>query len=125
MRILLPGLAVVLMTACTPPPPPSGGVGFGDYGEYQRQRAAEAEAQIAAQRNASLQSVPGPAQNSAVPFPSTGTGAPTAAELAQAGVSGAATLAQTQPYAQPQPVYPQPTVPAQPALVPSAAPAVN
>jgi hypothetical protein len=105
---------VLLMTACTPPPPPapSGGVGFGDYGEYQRRRAAEA--QIAAQESASLQSVPGPVPNQAVPFPSTATGAPTAAELAQAGVSGAATLAQTQTAAQ-QPLYPQPAQPVVPA----------
>jgi hypothetical protein len=117
MRILLPGLAVVLMTACTPPAPPqpSGGVGFGDYSEYQRRRAAEAEALIAAQRSASLQSIPGPVRNPAVPFPSTGTGAPTAAELAQAGVSGAASLAQTQ-QAYPQPAYPE-SVANQPALV--------
>ncbi len=113
MRILLPGLAVLLMSACTPPPPsqPAGGVGFGDYGEYQRRRAAEAEAQIAAQRGAPVQTVQGPVQNTAVPFPSTGTGVPTAAELAQAGVSGAATLAQTQTLA-PQPAYPQMTAPA-------------
>lgn len=126
MRILLPVLAVLLVTACTPPaPPPSGGVGFGDYGEYQRRRAAEAETQIAAQRSASPQSVPGPVQNSAVPFPSAGTGAPTAAELAQAGVSGAATLAQTQASVQPQSVYPQPIPETQPVLDPSATGAVN
>ena len=117
MRILLPGLAVLLMSACTPPPPaqPTGGVGFGDYAEYQRRRAAEA--QIGAQRSASLQTVQGPVQNQAVPFPSNATGAPTAAELAQAGVSGAATLAQTQTVA-PQPVYPQATQPAAVATAP-------
>lgn len=104
MRVLLPVLALLSVAACEPPPPQSysGGVGFGDYGEYQRMRAAQASTPV--------QTVQGPIGNAAEPFPQTqtpGTGAPTAAELAQAGVSGAASLAQTQP--------------AQPALPPSTA----
>ena len=80
-----------------------------------------------ARRFASTQTVQGPVANPAVPFPSSGTGAPTAAELAQAGVSGAAPLAQSQITAAPQqPVYPQTAAAAPaPATVPDAAPAVN
>lgn len=104
MRYLLPSLALVLVSACTPPAPADrvGGVGFGDYDEYQRRQAA-----AQAQRYAPAQSVQGPAQNAAVPFPSSGTGAPTAAELAQAGVTGAAPLAQTQAQVPVQTAAPQ------------------
>lgn len=126
MRYLLPCLALLLVTACVPSEPAArdGGVGFGDYDEYQRQQAA-----LQAQRYTTTQTVQGPVTNAAVPFPPTGTGAPTAAELAQAGVSGAAPLAQSQTAVVPQqPLYPQtasapPTT--APATVPDAAPAVS
>ncbi len=132
MRVLLPCLSLLLVAACVPPEPQDrvGGVGFENYGDYQRRMAYEAEARRAGAQP--VQTVQGPVQNPVVPFPSAaGTGAPTAAELAQAGVSGAAVLAQTQP----APVVPQPyaaasaTMPqlADPlsATVPPVAPPVN
>lgn len=117
MRVLLPVLALLGVAACEPPAPQpySGGVGFGDYGDYQRMRAAQASSPV--------QTAQGPVQNAAAPYSQTqvpGIGAPTAAELAQAGVSGAASLAQAQPV-QTQPAFPQTTA-ALPATVTPATP---
>lgn len=103
MRILLPGMALLLLAGCQPPIPDSrvGGVGFESYSQYQARRFAEAEARIAAP----TQVVQAPVQNPVVPFPTpTGsaaapapvTGAPSATELAQAGI-GSAPLARTVP----------------------------
>lgn len=128
MRALVPfGLAVLVLAGCEPPVPDSrpGGVGFESYSEYQRRHVAAAAAAGAP----SAQSVPGPVQNAAVPFPApatgyatapaTGTGAPTAAELAQAGIGSVPdtgpALAQTLP----------PADPTLPTGVPPAAPAVT
>ncbi len=115
MRNLVLCLSLVSVAACVPSEPNDriGGVGFENYADYQRRRAQEAQARNYAPAG---QTVQGPVQNAAVPFPSgtapTGTGTPTAAELARAGVSGAAALAQ-----------PAPTpVPAAPGAVASAAP---
>lgn len=133
MRPLVPfGLAILLLAGCQPPIPDSrpGGVGFEDYSTYQRRRMAEAEAARAAAAAAPPQTVAGLQQNPVVPFPppegsyvgapmAAGTGAPTAAELAQAGI-GAATLAPASPMTVPAPAYP-----ALPAGVPPAAPAVS
>lgn len=108
MRALVSfGFAILLLAGCQPPIPDSrpGGVGFEDYSTYQRRRLAEAEAARAAA--VPVQTVAGLNQNPAVPFPSTaggsagmigmaGTGAPTAAELAQAGI-GAGALAPAAP----------------------------
>lgn len=122
MRVLLPCLSLLLVAACVPPEPQDrvGGVGFENYADYQRRMAYEAEARVAGAQ---------PAQSATA-----GTGAPTAAELAQAGVSGAAALAQTQPYPAPQAQvqpYPAPQVAAPQvgaplaAVVPPVAPPVN
>ncbi len=90
MRILLPGLALLLLAGCQPPIPDSrvGGVGFESYADYQARRFAEAQARI----EAPAQVVQAPVQNPVVPFPApvtTGTGAPNATELAQAGIGSA------------------------------------
>lgn len=86
MRLLVPaGLAVLLLAACQPPIPDSrpGGVGFGDYADYQRQAAEAQAARIAAARPVNTVGAP-------APYPMTAgglaTGAPTAADLAQAGI---------------------------------------
>lgn len=105
MRILWPGLALLLLAGCQPPIPDSrvGGVGFESYADYQARRFAEAEARIAAP----AQVVQAPVQNPVVPFPApagagtatvagAGYGAPSASELAQAGI-GSAPLAGTAP----------------------------
>lgn len=129
MRSLVPfGLVVLLLAGCQPPIPDSRpqGVGFENYGDYQRRRAAEAEAASANAAAAQTQSLPGVVQNPAVPFPPpatgyagapaatgiAGAGAPTATELAQAGI-GAAPLAGAAAY--PAPAYPAPAYPAAPA----------
>lgn len=80
---------IVLMAAagCTPPPPvEQGGVGFGDYNAYLRAREAEA----AASRTVSVQAPVAPYDPYAAPM----DGAPTAEELARAGITGAASLPQ-------------------------------
>lgn len=127
MRYILPCLSLLVIAGCQPPDTEirSGGVGFESYSEYQNRRLAEAS-----QRNyAQVQTVPGPVPNAAVPYPQTasaGTGAPTAAELAQAGVSGASALAVAQQ--QPAPVYPQTnstTLAAAPATTVAAQPTSN
>ncbi|WP_347310408.1 hypothetical protein [Defluviimonas sp. SAOS-178_SWC] len=91
MRLLLPGLALLLVAGCQPPIPDSrvGGVGFESYSDYQARRYAEAQARIAAPS----QVVQAPVQNPVVPFPATAAaptdsayGAPTASDLAQAGI---------------------------------------
>ncbi len=130
MRALVPlGLSVLLLAGCEPPVPDSrpAGVGFESYSDYQRRHVAEAEAARAAAQTA--QAVPGPVQNAAVPFPAPagGTalppvagaaGAPSAAELAQAGIGAAPAAA---PLGQ---AMPQPADPALPAGVPPANPSV-
>ncbi len=132
MRALVPlGLSVLLLAGCEPPVPDSrpAGVGFESYSDYQRRHVAEAEAARAAAQTA--QAVPGPVQNAAVPFPAPaggysagpvvagGTGAPSAAELAQAGIGSlpetGPALAQTLP----------PADPTLPSGIPPAAPAVT
>ena len=42
MRIIWSSATVILLAACQPPVPyePVGGVGFGNYSDYQRQQAA-------------------------------------------------------------------------------------
>ncbi|OYX45270.1 MAG: hypothetical protein B7Z02_01475 [Rhodobacterales bacterium 32-67-9] len=90
MRILLSGLALLLLAGCQPPIPDSrvGGVGFENYSDYQARRYAEAQARI----NAPSQVVQAPVQNPVVPYPApagSATGAPSAAELAQAGIGSA------------------------------------
>lgn len=105
MRILLPGLALLLLAGCQPPIPDSrvGGVGFESYSDYQARRFAEAQARI----EAPAQVVQAPVQNPVVPFPApnaagattiagAGYGAPSASELAQAGI-GSSQLAGTAP----------------------------
>ena len=101
MRLLLPGMALLLLAGCQPPIPDSrvGGVGFESYSEYQARRYAEAQARI----SAPTQVVQAPVQNPVVPFPAPAmapgapvTGAPSATELAQAGI-GSAPLAGTAP----------------------------
>ncbi|MCB2125409.1 MAG: hypothetical protein H6897_03230 [Rhodobacteraceae bacterium] len=126
--LVISGLAVLLLAGCQPPVPDSraAGVGFEDYSSYQRRRVAEAEAARVAAASAPVQTVQGPVQNPAVPFPApagayagaaapAGTGAPTAAELAQAGI-GPATIA--------APIAPQQPSGALPAGVPPANAAV-
>lgn len=130
MRALVPfGLSVLLLAGCEPPVPDSrpGGVGFESYSDYQRRHIAEADAARAAGQGAPA--VPGPVQNAAVPFPpppggttlapvADGTGAPSAAELARAGIGGAPVGA---PLSQ---VTPQGADPALPSGVPPANPSV-
>ena len=125
MRLLLPCVTLLLVSACAAPETsaPAGGVGFQNYSEYQRRQAAAAEARYYSPNP--VQTVQGPLQNPAVPFPSAQTGAPTAAELAQAGVGGATALAQTQAAAAQQTAPLAQTTAALPASVPSAAPAVD
>jgi hypothetical protein len=130
MRTLVSlGLSVLLLAGCEPPVPDSrpAGVGFESYSEYQRRHVAEAASARAAGQGALA--VPGPVQNAAVPFPPPaggtalapvpgGTGAPSAAELARAGIGAA-------PAGVPlYPTTPQATDPALPAGVPPANPAV-
>lgn len=83
MRSLLPVLSLVALAACQPPVPNDalGGVGFGSYSEYQQQR----EAQLAAERNRQIQTVQPPLGDGASGY-SPATGAPTASELAAAGI---------------------------------------
>lgn len=123
MRVLGPILSLVVLAACVPPEPPLAseqGVGFENYPEYQRRVAAESRAnmQTAPQGVATYTSpYPGMPASTTVPLPEmaggtpgSGTGAPTAAELAQAGVSGAAALApggEMQAGVAPVAVYPQ------------------
>lgn len=127
MRALVPfGLAVLLLAGCEPPIPDSRpeGVGFESYSEYQRRHVAEAEAARAAAQ--SSQAVQGPAQNAAIPFPapagsyagtmpSSGTGVPTAADLAQAGIGSTAAV---------PPIY-QAAPPAGDPALPSGVPPAN
>ncbi|SPH17310.1 hypothetical protein DEA8626_00828 [Defluviimonas aquaemixtae] len=115
MRIILPCLTLVFLAACQPPIPDSrsSGVGFESYGEYQRRRVAEQQAR--GPQPATVQTVQGPVQNPALPFPPPSTpitGAPTAAELAAAGVRGAAQIAPA-PVPQPLPQTAQASAPAQ------------
>ena len=88
MRFALASLGLLSLAACQPPVPDNrapGGVGFGDYGAYELQR----EAQLNAGR-AAPQTVLPPA--GAYAGQGSGTGVPSAAELAQAGISGAGAL---------------------------------
>jgi hypothetical protein len=93
MRILLPVLSLAALAACQPPVPndAGGAVGFGSYSDYQAQR----EAQLAAERNRQIQTVQGPVLPSAIPY-GPAQGAPSASELAQAGI-GAGQLSATEP----------------------------
>lgn len=83
MRKLLPVLSLAALAACQPPVPNDtvGGVGFGNYSDYQQQR----EAELSAQRNAQMQTVQPPIAENANPY-AAAAGAPTANELAQAGI---------------------------------------
>lgn len=83
MRGLLPVLSLAALAACQPPVPNDalGGVGFDSYSEYQQQR----EAQLAAERNRQIQTVQPPLLAGGAPYPAA-VGAPTAGELAAAGI---------------------------------------
>lgn len=98
MRKFLPVLSLAALAACQSPVPDDtlGGVGFGDYATYQQQR----EAQLTAQRNSQIQTVQPPASYASPVAEGTGYagavpagGAPTAGELAAAGI-GQGTLDQ-------------------------------
>lgn len=109
MRKIVPSLTLLFVAACQPSGPANqtGGVGFESYSDYQNRRMAEVQAQVPGQMPINT------AQSPITTYPqpmTTGTGAPTAAELAQAGVTGAAALANTQT-AYPQAAYPQTTYP--------------
>jgi hypothetical protein len=97
MRYILPVLSLAALAACQPPVPNDavGGVGFGDYATYQKQR----EAQLTAERNAQMQTVQPPLTASADPYATTvpATGAPSASELAQAGIGGGQLATQPMP----------------------------
>lgn len=89
MRYILPVLSLAALAACQPPVPNDavGGVGFDDYATYQQQR----QAQLTAERNNQMQTVQSPLGGSASPYgvPAVpATGAPSAGELAQAGIGG-------------------------------------
>jgi len=89
MRYILPVISLAALAACQPPVPndAAGGVGFGDYATYQQQR----EAQLNAERNSQMQTVQSPLAENANPYAAAGagaTGAPSASELAQAGIGG-------------------------------------
>lgn len=89
MRYILPVISLAALVACQPPVPndAAGGVGFGDYATYQQQR----EAELTAERNSQLQTVQPPYAASAAPYGAPAvpaTGAPSANELAQAGIGG-------------------------------------
>ena len=109
MRVLLAALPLAALAACAPPPyeQVQGGVGFGDYSDYMSQRSAQAGAQAGAVAAAQPPILPPPADPNAPP---------SSAELAAAGISGAATLPPA-----PMPV-PQ-TGPAGQAALPSPQPA--
>lgn len=89
MRYILPVLSLAALAACQPPVPDdtAGGVGFGDYNSYQQQR----EAQLNAPQGSQVQSIQSPLAESANPYGAPAgpaTGAPSASELAQAGIGG-------------------------------------
>lgn len=112
------GLSVLLLAGCQPPVPDSrsAAVGFEDYGAYQRRRAAEAEAAL----RAPVQTVQGPVQNAALPYPPPAvTGAPTAADLAQAGIGSATLAAPGTAVAPVEPALPAGVPPANPVVVES------
>jgi len=94
MRFALPALAVLALTACQPPIPDSrpSAVGFGNYSEYQKELAAAQAAQAQNYGVMQPQEPIVPPTNYAGPA----TGAPTASELAQAGI-GASTSAEVLP----------------------------
>ncbi|HQU69866.1 MAG TPA: hypothetical protein PLI43_16935 [Albidovulum sp.] len=86
MRYILPVLSLAALAACQPPVPndAAGGVGFGDYATYQKQR----EAELNAAQGAQTQTVQPPMVAGANPYGAPATGAPSASELAQAGIGG-------------------------------------
>lgn len=80
MRILLGGVALVVLASCSPRVPDSGaGVGFGDYDEYQQQQAARDAALAAGGGTGTLAS---PSTISSQPLDATG-GANAAADTGQ------------------------------------------
>lgn len=117
MRLFLMFICLLPLAACQAPVPDSraDAVGFESYAEFQRRRIAEQQARGARP----VQTVQSPVQNPAIPFPGTGTGTPSAAELANAGVSGAAAIVA----ATPQPVQPVLTQPAPVSVAQTPAPA--
>lgn len=117
------GLSALLLAGCQPPVPDSrsAAVGFEDYGSYQRRRAAEAEAALGAPAR-TAQTVQGPVQNPALPYPQpAATGAPTAADLAQAGIGSTTLAAPVAAAPAVDPVLPAGVPPANPVVVESAA----
>lgn len=127
MRYILPVLSLAALAACQPPVPndAAGGVGFGDYATYQKQR----EAQLTAERNSQMQTVQSPLAESANPYAAAGagaTGAPSASELAQAGIGGGQLggqpLAAMPPAIAPAASAPIGALPAAPAATTAAAP---
>lgn len=120
MRYILPVLSLAALAACQPPVPNDavGGVGFGDYATYQQQR----EAQLNAQQGGQVQSIQTPLAENANPYgaPSApATGAPSASELAQAGIGGGQ-LATTAPMTAMPPPAPAASAPI--GALPAAAP---
>ncbi len=116
MRSLLPVLSLAVLAACQPPVPndASGAVGFGNYSDYQQQR----DAQLAAERNRQIQTVQPPFQADVVPYPPA-VGAPTASELAEAGI-GQGQLATTAPLTAMPPAG-SPAIPEPSAILPGVA----
>lgn len=86
MRYILPVLSLAALAACQPPVPDDtmGGVGFDNYDTYRQQR----EAQLNAQAGSQAQSIQTPLAENANPYGAPATGAPSASELAQAGIGG-------------------------------------
>ena len=83
MKTAIPaGLCALVLAACQPQVPDSGatGVGFGDYGRYQAEQARLAQERAARERQLAVTTV----------APPTETGAPTAAEIAAAGIGAPA-----------------------------------
>ena len=117
IRMLLPVMSVAMLAACQPPVPNdgAGAVGFQNYSEYQ----AEREAQLAAERNRQIQTVQGPVLPDAVPY-----GAPTASELAQAGIGEGQFATNAPMSAIPPATLPavSPTIPEPSSEVPAAVP---
>lgn len=106
MRFLFPGVALVALAACQTTVPDSGaGVGFGDYTEYQQERARR-DAMLAGQ------AVPGPQAVSSEPLSATGaTSVASTQPGADVAAETAATLAATRANSGQQPLDASPNNP--------------